>query len=135
MAKLKEISDAVAEFSRDLDVADVPQGETPWSHMQALSGFIRSKLCKAIHLGVKRVLAVVASHYEINLERVCEGYVLPDVPDLANAKMQRLTDADEGPRSVLARHFEAEVIPPALSTVAVVPPGDSKGGTLPPPDV
>jgi hypothetical protein len=44
--------------------------------MQALSGFVWGELRYAVHLGVKRVLVVVASHYEIDLERVCEGYVL-----------------------------------------------------------
>jgi hypothetical protein len=65
--------------------------------MRVLSGHVRSELCEAVHLGVKRTLVVVASHYEINLERVCEGYVLPDEHDLAEAEMQRLNDAVEGP--------------------------------------
>jgi hypothetical protein len=43
-AELRELSDAVAEFSQDLDVADVPSGESLRSRMQALSGFIRSEL-------------------------------------------------------------------------------------------
>lgn len=76
MAELKELSNAVAEFSRDLGAVDVPLGESSWSRMQALSGYVRSKLHEAIHLRVKRALAVVSSHYEINLERVCEGYIL-----------------------------------------------------------
>jgi hypothetical protein len=82
---------------------------------------------------VKRALAVVASHYEINLERVCEGYVLPDEPNLTDTEMHRLVNAVEGPGSSLARHFEAEVVPPILSPVAAVPPSDSEGGILPPP--
>jgi hypothetical protein len=32
---------------------------------------------------VKRALVMVASHYEIDLERVCDTYVLPDEPELA----------------------------------------------------
>jgi hypothetical protein len=76
---------------------------------------------------------VVASHYEIDLERVCKGYVLPDEPDLTDAEMLGLVDVVEGPGSSLARHFEAEVVPPIPSPAAVVPPSDSKGGVLPPP--
>jgi hypothetical protein len=49
---------------------------------------------------VKQVLVVVASHYEINLERACEGYVLLDERNLAEAEMQRLTDVAEGSGSV-----------------------------------
>jgi hypothetical protein len=77
----------VAEFGRDLGVVDVPSGETVRSHMRVLSGHVRSELCEVVHLRVKRALAVIASHYEINLERVCEGYVLPDEHDLAEAEM------------------------------------------------
>lgn len=133
-AKLKEQSDAVAEFSRDLDAADIPLGESLQRHMHGPSGFVQSELHEAIHLGVKRALAVVASNYEIDLEQVCEGYVLLDEHNLAEAEMQRLTDAVEGPRSALASHFEGEVILPALSPAAA-PPSDSKGGALPPPAV
>jgi hypothetical protein len=39
---------------------------------------------------------MVASHYEIDLERVCKGYVLPNEPELATTKMRRLNDAVEG---------------------------------------
>jgi hypothetical protein len=102
--------------------------------MHGLSGFVQSELHEVVHLRVKRALAVVASHYEIDLERVCEGYVLLDEHNLAKAEMQRLTDAVEGPRSALASHFEGEVILLALSP-AVVPPSDSEGGALPPPAV
>jgi hypothetical protein len=41
---------------------------------------------------VKRVWAIVTSHYKINLERVCERYIQPDEDDLAEAEVQRLTD-------------------------------------------
>jgi hypothetical protein len=58
-----------------------------WSRMRALSGYVRSKLREAVHLRVKRAFAVVASYYEINLERVCEGYVLPDEDDLTEAEV------------------------------------------------
>jgi hypothetical protein len=33
---------------------------------------------------------MVSSHYKIDLERVCEGYVLPNEPELAAAEMRRL---------------------------------------------
>lgn len=100
MVELKDLSDAVVEFGRDLGATDVPLGEHLWSRKRALSGYVRSELREAVHLGVKQALAVVASHYEINLERACEGYVLPDEHNLAEAEMQRLTDVVEGPGSV-----------------------------------
>jgi hypothetical protein len=51
--------------------------------MQALGDFVWGELWGAVHLGVKRALVMVASHYEIDLERVCDTYVLPDEPELA----------------------------------------------------
>jgi hypothetical protein len=32
---------------------------------------------RALHLGVKKALGVVRSHYEVNLEAVASGYVVP----------------------------------------------------------
>jgi hypothetical protein len=114
-AELKELSDVVAEFGRDLGAMDVPSGESSRSRMRALSGYVWSELREAVHLRVKRALAAVASHYEINLEWVCEGYILPDERDLIEAEMQRLTDVVEGPGSALVCHFEDEVVPPVPS--------------------
>jgi hypothetical protein len=90
--------------------------------MRALSGYVWGELLEAINLGVKQVLAMVASHYEVDLERVCEGYVLPNEPELADTEMRRLVDGIEGLGSLLSRHFEAKVVPPTLSPPAAVPP-------------
>jgi hypothetical protein len=89
--------------------------------MQALGGYVQGELHGAVHLGVKRAMAVVASHYEIDLERVCDGYVLPDEPELVATKVRRLNNVVEGPGTVLARHFEVEVEPPPLSPTAAEP--------------
>jgi hypothetical protein len=32
---------------------------------------------RALHLGVKKALGVVASHYQVDFEVVCSGYVMP----------------------------------------------------------
>ena len=45
---------------------------------------------------MKRTLVVVSSHYEIDLERVSEGYVLPEGDDLTEAEVRRLVDVAEG---------------------------------------
>jgi hypothetical protein len=46
---------------------------------------MRSKLHGAVHTRVKQALVVVASHYEVDLERVSEGYILPEEDDLSKA--------------------------------------------------
>jgi hypothetical protein len=83
---------------------------------------ITGELHGAVHLGVKRALAVVASHYKINIERVCDSYMLPDEPELAAAEMRRLNDAVKGPGTSLARHFKVEVVLPPLLPTAAEPP-------------
>jgi hypothetical protein len=51
---------------------------------------VRSRLCGALHHGVRRAFAVLASHYDVDLERVSEGYCLPDKEEAAVAEAQRL---------------------------------------------
>jgi hypothetical protein len=104
------LSEAVADIGRTFGVKDIPSGGSLRSHMLALSGHMQSKLCEALHTGVKQALAVVASHYEIDLERVAEGYILPNGDELAEAKVRRLTDVIEGPGTMLACHFEEDVV-------------------------
>jgi hypothetical protein len=120
--ELRELSNAVADLFRDLDAVDVPRSGPPQPHMQALSGYVRGKLRCAVHLGVKWAVVMVASHYEIDLERVCDSYVLPDELELAAAEMQGLSDAIEGLGTLLARQFEVKAVPPPPSPIAVVPP-------------
>jgi hypothetical protein len=100
------------DLFRDLDMVGVLQSGPPWPRMQALGGFIRGEL----HW------AMVASHYEIDLERVCDGYVLPDEFELAAAEAQRLNDVVEGPGTLLANHFKVEVVPPPPSPSTAEPP-------------
>jgi hypothetical protein len=33
---------------------------------------------RALHLGVQKTLGVVRSHYEVNLEAVVSGYIVPE---------------------------------------------------------
>ena len=63
-----------------------------------------------MHTGVKRALAVVSSHYAVNLEAVSDGYVLPEDDEEADAEVTKLMEA---PGTVLASLFEEKVVPPA----------------------
>jgi hypothetical protein len=105
------VSEAVAGLFQDLDVVGVPRGGPMRPRMQSLDDFIRGELRGAVHLRVKRALDVVASHYEIDLERVYDGYVLLDEPKLAATEGQRLMDVNDEPGTLLARHFEVKVLP------------------------
>jgi hypothetical protein len=54
--------------------------------------------------------AVLASHYDVDLERVSEGYCLPDEDEAALVEVQRLDAAVAGPSAVLASSFEVEIL-------------------------
>jgi hypothetical protein len=105
------MSEAISDFCRAFGLDDVPSGSSPQSHLRALGGHVRSRLRGVLHHGVRRAFAVLASHYDVDLERVSEGYCLPDEDEAALAEVQRLDAAVAGPSAVLASSFEMEILP------------------------
>jgi hypothetical protein len=79
-------SDIVVTLYQTFWIKDNPSGSSPRSRVLALSGHMRSELREALHTGMKRVLAIVVSHYIVDLERVSEGYILPEGDDLAEVE-------------------------------------------------
>jgi hypothetical protein len=107
------MSEAISAFCRTFGLDDVPSGSSPQSCLRALGGHVHSRLRGALHHGVRRAFAVLASHYDVDLERVSEGYCLPDEEEAALSEVQRLDTVTEGPGAALASFFEVEVLPPA----------------------
>jgi hypothetical protein len=136
------MSEAISAFCQVFGLHDVPSGSSPQSRLQALGGHVRGRLREALHHGVRRAFAVLASHYDVDLERVSEGYCLPDEDEDALAEVQRLDSAVAGPSAVLASSFEVEILPP-VSPSEVGPDlaeggddaegGDEAEGAAPPP--
>jgi hypothetical protein len=112
------MSEAISDFCWVFGLDDVPSGSSPQSRLQALGDHTRGRLREALHHSVRRAFAVLASHYNVNLERVSEGYCLPDEDEAALAELQRLDAAAAGPSAVLATTFEAEILPLAPSSEA-----------------
>jgi hypothetical protein len=110
------MSEAISAFCRVFGFDDVPSGSSPQSCLQALGDHARGRLHEALHHGVRRAFAVLASHFDVDLERVSEGYCLPDEDEAALAEVQRLDAAAAGPSALLATTFEAEVLPFAPSS-------------------
>jgi hypothetical protein len=130
------MSEAVSDFCWVFGFSDVPSGSSPQSRLQALGDHVRGRLREALHHGVRRAFAVLASHYVVDLERVSEGYCLLDKDEAALAEVQRLDAAAAGPSAVLATTFEAEILPPAPSSEAGVDfaeGGDEAEGVTPSP--
>jgi hypothetical protein len=109
------MSEAISAFCQTFGPDDVPSGSSPQSRLRALGGHVRSRLHGALHLGVRWAFAVLASHYDVDLERVSEGYYLPDDEDATVAEAQRLDAVAEGLSAMLASFFEVEILPPMSS--------------------
>lgn len=132
------MSEAISAFCWAFGLDDVPSGSSPQSHLRALGGHVRSRLRGALHHGVRRAFGVLASHYDVDLERVSKGYCLPDEEEAALAEVQRLDVAVEGPSAVLASSFEVEILPPVSPSKArpdsAEGANDAQGATPPPAD-
>jgi hypothetical protein len=81
------MSEAISAFYRVFGLDDVPSESSPQSLLQALGGHVHSRLREALHHGIRRAFAVLASHYDMDLERVSEGYCLPDEDEAALAEV------------------------------------------------
>jgi hypothetical protein len=130
------MSEAISAFCRAFDLDDVPSGSSPQSHLWALGGHVRSRLRGALHHGVRWAFVVLASHYDVDLERVSEGYYLPGEDEAALVEVQRLDAAVVGPSVVLASSFEVEILPLASPSEAgpdFVEGGNDAEGAAPPP--
>jgi hypothetical protein len=124
------MSEAISAFCQAFGLDGVPSGSSPQSHLWALGGHVRNRLRGALHHGVRWAFAVLASHYDMDLERVSEGYCLPDEEEATLAEVQRLDAAVDGPSAALASSFEVEVLPPVSPSEAMP---DSAEGAAPPP--
>jgi hypothetical protein len=96
VAEKKEVdrvamSETISVFCRTFGLGEVPSGSSPQSRLWALGGHMRSRLREALHHGVRRAFAVLASHYDVDLERVSEGYCLPNEEEAPCPRSEGLT--------------------------------------------
>jgi hypothetical protein len=67
-------------------------------------------MCRALHLGVQKALGVVASHYQVDLEAISTGYVVPIGVD--DEVVMNRADALAAPAAdVLAEDFMDFLLP------------------------
>ncbi|XP_066320282.1 uncharacterized protein [Miscanthus floridulus] len=105
-----------------LEVGGVQSGSSLGSRLIALSGQVGERLRGALHMGVKRALAIIASHYiGVDLQAISDGNVLPDDDEEADEVVVKLMEAAKGPSTALAKLFEKEVVPPPPSADAEGP--------------
>ena len=85
-----------------------------------LGATLRDRVRDALHIGVKRAMAVVCSGFSYDMEVVSHGFVTDiSKADAENEeRLHALIDDAEVPRERLAKLFEPEVLPPKTSSGA-----------------
>jgi chromosome segregation ATPase len=76
--ELEELRTAALKTCQAIEEGEAQAGSSLASRLRALGGHVARRMRRALHLGVKKVLGVVRSHYEVNLEAVASGYVVPE---------------------------------------------------------
>jgi hypothetical protein len=75
---LEELWAAALETCQEVEEGEAQAGSSLASRLCALGGHVSRRMHRALHLCVKKALDVVRSHYEVNLEAVASGYVVPE---------------------------------------------------------
>jgi hypothetical protein len=76
--ELVELRAAALETCQAVEEGKAQAGSSLASRLRALGGHVSRRMRRALHLGVQKALGVVRSHYEVNLEAVASGYVVPE---------------------------------------------------------
>jgi RNA 3'-terminal phosphate cyclase len=74
---LEELQAAALETCQKVEEGEAQVGSSMASHLRALGEHVARRMSRALHLGVKKALGVVASHYQVDFEAVSSGYVIP----------------------------------------------------------
>jgi hypothetical protein len=70
---------ATLEACQAIEEGEAQAGSSLASRLRALfGGHVSRRMRRALHLGVQKALGLVRSHYEVNLEAVASGYVVPE---------------------------------------------------------
>jgi hypothetical protein len=75
--ELEELRAAALEVCQEVEEGEAQAGSSLASLLRALGGHVSQRMHRALHLGIKKALGIVASHYQVDFEVVSSGYVVP----------------------------------------------------------
>jgi hypothetical protein len=75
---LVELRAAALETCQAVEEGEAQAGNSLASRLRALGEHVSRHMRRTLHLGVQKALGMVRSHYEVNLEAVASGYVVPE---------------------------------------------------------
>jgi multidrug resistance efflux pump len=113
--ELEELRAAALEACQEVEEGKVQAGSSMVSRLCALGGHVTRRMHRTLHLGVQKALGVVASHYQVDLEAVSTGYVVPIVVD-DEVAMNRVDALAAPTTDVLAEDFMDFLFPDAPPT-------------------
>jgi len=99
---------------------EAARGDALVDQLCYLGAMLRDRVRDALHIGVKRAMAVVCSGFSYDMEVVSHGFVTDiSKTDVENKdRLHALIDDAEVPGERLAKLFEPEVLPPQTSSGA-----------------
>lgn len=121
------VQNAITQVCNSLGVTpEVEQPEdTPGyryvRRLSAMADVIRERICAALHIGVKRALAVTRSEYLIDMTALQEGFITDEeqTAEENRAMLEGFVHEADVPGEKLAKLFEGEVLPPEIHYVEV----------------
>jgi hypothetical protein len=110
--ELEELRAVALEACLGVEEGKVQAGSSMASRLRALSRHATQGVRRALHLGVQKALGVVSSHYQVDLEAVSTGYVVPVGVD-DEVAMNRADTLAAPAADVLAEDFMDFLFPDA----------------------
>jgi DNA-binding Lrp family transcriptional regulator len=96
--ELEELQASALEVCQEVEEGEAHAGSSLASRLRALGGHVSQRMRRALHLGIKKALGVVVSHYQVDFKVVSSGYVVPvgieDEVAMDRADALAATDAD-----------------------------------------
>ncbi|XP_039827517.1 uncharacterized protein LOC120689276 [Panicum virgatum] len=117
---LTDLEGAAVATCQELEGEGGSSGSSVASRLRSLGGRVAERLRSTFRLGVQRTLAVVLTHYDMNLEQVATVYVVaPGVEgDDAVASMEHAAASVEGFAAALSELLEGDLLPDAEDSIA-----------------
>jgi len=126
----RRVRTAISDLSTSWEVEPMDEsregarGDALVDQLCYMGATLRDRVWDALHIGVKRAMAVVCSGFTYDMEVVSHGFVTDiSKTDAENEEgLHALIDDAEAPEERLAKLFEPEVLPPKTSS------GEGEGG-------
>jgi hypothetical protein len=110
--ELEELRATALETCQEIEEGEAQAGSLLASRLRTLGGHVSKRMRRTLHLGVKKALGVVGSHYQVNFEAVSSGYVVP-VDVEAEVVMDRADALTATTADTLAEDFMDFLFPDA----------------------